>query len=64
MFLAEVEELLHNTPGYEDIVTDQEEFDANQNLWTQQVERLFWERLQVPSLYLDLLFFEPEATKA
>ena len=56
MFLAEVVELLHNTPGYEDIVTDQEEFDANQNLWTQQVERLFWERLQVPSLYLDLYF--------
>eukprot|EP00439_Symbiodinium_sp_Y106_P017207 s2443_g2.t1 len=37
---AKVEELLHNTPGYEDIVTDQEEFDANQNLWTQQVEDL------------------------
>ena len=48
VFLAEVEELLQNTPGYEDIVTDQEEFDANQNVWTQKVERLFWEHLRIP----------------
>ncbi|CAE7947162.1 Parg [Symbiodinium sp. KB8] len=48
VFLAEVEELLQNTPGSEDIFTDQEEFDANQNVWTRKVERLFWEHLRIP----------------
>ena len=33
-----------------------DEFDANQNLWTQCVERIFWERLGIPSKYLDLYF--------
>ena len=36
------------------MVTDQEEFDANQDRWTQALERRFWQRLQVVPKLLDL----------
>ena len=49
MFLAEVEELLQNAPGYEDIVTDQEEFDANQNLMDAANREAFLAEVAGPS---------------
>ena len=61
VFLHEVEELMEDTDGYCDVITGQEDFDANQDNWTQAVERRCWERLQVPEKWLDLYFSQPQA---
>ena len=43
--MYEVEATINDSPGFSDMVTDQEEFDANQDAFTQLVERKVWERL-------------------